>query len=313
MKTVFLCHSSKDKVFTRRLARDLDRHGIRPWVDEAEIRVGESLLRSVEEGLRLADYVAVVLSRNAVRRPWVRAELEAALTLELARRRRVVLPILHERCPVPLFLRNKKYADFTVSYRLGLEELVEAVEPSRDGLQRRLTNVHGGAELVLLRRDGSLARITKEVTLKCREGHVDSFIDTLSGDSRRTSIRVSPGRIADSWREGGKTYFRSVIEPPISTGSSITRHVSFLLRDAFLERDEAFDLMVHYPTKCFVAKVRFPKSRPPSTWRAHERRGPDLIEIPSAVSLGSNRGWPELRLVLNGPRLNSSYVIRWSW
>ena len=66
MTKVFLCHANSDKRVARRLARDLERNGMDPWIDEAEIVVGESLLERIERGLSDADFVAVLLSPRAV-------------------------------------------------------------------------------------------------------------------------------------------------------------------------------------------------------------------------------------------------------
>jgi len=37
---VFLCHNSKDKPTVRRLATLLSERGVRPWLDEDELRPG---------------------------------------------------------------------------------------------------------------------------------------------------------------------------------------------------------------------------------------------------------------------------------
>lgn len=45
MSSIFLSHNSKDKEFVRRLANRLESYGVKVWVDEAEIKVGESLIK----------------------------------------------------------------------------------------------------------------------------------------------------------------------------------------------------------------------------------------------------------------------------
>lgn len=135
MKRVFLCHASTDKRFVRRLRSRLERAGISPWLDESEIAVGDSLLAQIQAALEHADYVAIILSRQALKRPWVLAELRAAMTLEIRRRKTVVLPLLYERTRLPLCLQDKRYADFTTSFDRGFEELLDAIEPRLKGLQ----------------------------------------------------------------------------------------------------------------------------------------------------------------------------------
>lgn len=111
MASIFLSHNSADKPFVRRLATALSKLGAKVWVDEAELKVGDSLLREIEKGIREMDYLGVVLSPAAVKSSWVERELEMAMNLEIAGKRVKVLPILHEDCDMPVFLMGKVYAD----------------------------------------------------------------------------------------------------------------------------------------------------------------------------------------------------------
>ncbi|MCG9963222.1 toll/interleukin-1 receptor domain-containing protein [Shewanella cutis] len=45
--SVFLSHNHKDKAFVRKLARDIDAHGIKVWIDEAEMKIGDSLVQKI--------------------------------------------------------------------------------------------------------------------------------------------------------------------------------------------------------------------------------------------------------------------------
>lgn len=72
MPSVFLSHTSIDKPFVEKIARDLNRLGIDAWVDKYEIKVGESIFWRVEEGLRESEYFAIVLSPEALASEWVR-------------------------------------------------------------------------------------------------------------------------------------------------------------------------------------------------------------------------------------------------
>lgn len=110
--TVFLSHSSRDKKFVRNLAQFLQAKGIRVWVDEAEILVGDSLIEKLRSGLDAASHVLAVLSKNSVASRWVRKELDVAMNQEIEGHRVRVLPILLEDCELPGFLKGKVYADF---------------------------------------------------------------------------------------------------------------------------------------------------------------------------------------------------------
>jgi hypothetical protein len=127
--TVFLCHSSSDKPFVEELALDLRKLGLGVWFDKWEIRVGDLIIDKIEEGLGDNDYLAIILSPDAVNSPWVKRELNAATMMELEERRVIVLPILYQKCDIPLLIRDKLYADFTISYEDGLRSLVARLFP----------------------------------------------------------------------------------------------------------------------------------------------------------------------------------------
>lgn len=52
---VFLSHSSADKARIRPIAEQLHKNGIDAWIDEAEIKWGDSIAKRINEGLRTAD------------------------------------------------------------------------------------------------------------------------------------------------------------------------------------------------------------------------------------------------------------------
>lgn len=99
---IFLAHSSADKKFVRKLATDLRSQGVRVWLDEWEIKVGDSIVEKVQRGIRSHPHLGVVLSPEALRSRWLRGELSAGLVKELRSNKVVVLPILHKNCRLPL-------------------------------------------------------------------------------------------------------------------------------------------------------------------------------------------------------------------
>lgn len=113
MPAIFLSHSSKDKAFTRKLAERLVQSGVKVWLDEAELNIGDSLLMRISAAIENTDFVAVVLSHSSVQSSWVQSELQMAMTRELADSKVRVLPIVIEPCEIPMFLRDKLYADFS--------------------------------------------------------------------------------------------------------------------------------------------------------------------------------------------------------
>jgi hypothetical protein len=123
----FLSHSSRDKPFIRQLATDLTANGITVWLDEQMIKVGESILERVGQGLAESDYFLIALSDNSVNSEWVKKELNEALLKEIEERKVRVLPLKLSDCEIPSLIRDKKYADFSHGYRSGLNDLLAAM------------------------------------------------------------------------------------------------------------------------------------------------------------------------------------------
>src|SRR5437588_12902779 len=76
---IFLSHAHEDKPFVRRLARDLQDAGIKVWVDEAEMGVGESLIAKIEASISEMDYVGAVISPHSKDSQWVKREIKLAM------------------------------------------------------------------------------------------------------------------------------------------------------------------------------------------------------------------------------------------
>ncbi|MGO9415182.1 MAG: toll/interleukin-1 receptor domain-containing protein [Syntrophobacteraceae bacterium] len=128
MLSVFLSHTHADKPFARRLAERLKAHGVKVWLDEAEMQVGDSLFSKIESAVRECTYLGVILSPRSVSSPWVQREVNMALTEEIHGTRVKVLPLLQEKCRIPGFLTDKLYADFTDDFNSGLSVLLQRLD-----------------------------------------------------------------------------------------------------------------------------------------------------------------------------------------
>lgn len=127
--SVFLSHSWGDKPFVRAFAERLVQVGVNVWLDEAEIAIGDSLVKKISEGIEQVDYVAAIISKKSVSSGWVQKELSLAMTKEIQGRHVVVLPVVIERCELPAYLRDKLFADFTnpAAYEATFSKFLEAI------------------------------------------------------------------------------------------------------------------------------------------------------------------------------------------
>lgn len=111
--SLFLSYSSSDRKFAERLAAELNAVGVKVWIDQGELKLGDSLIDRIREGIDQMDYLAVVISPAAVMSEWVKREVEIAMHQEIEGKRVKVLPLLYKECDLPWFLKGKLYADFT--------------------------------------------------------------------------------------------------------------------------------------------------------------------------------------------------------
>lgn len=127
--TAFLCHSSTDKPSVRRLAIELATRGVRPWIDEAEIQVGDSLIEKIQTGITTTTCLLPILSCASVTSRWCKEELRMALAIQISSGIKGVLPVLIEDCDIPGFLIEKAYADLRKwdSYSANVDRLASAV------------------------------------------------------------------------------------------------------------------------------------------------------------------------------------------
>ena len=125
--SVFISYSHSDRDFVDRLALALLNKKINVWLDRWEIQVGDSLIQKIEAGLEECSALLVVLSKASTESEWCKKELSAGLIRELDERKVVVLPLLIEDCKIPLFLRDKFYADFRKEFDFAFKDVVNAL------------------------------------------------------------------------------------------------------------------------------------------------------------------------------------------
>ena len=112
MSSIFLSHNHADKHFVNKIALDLRKLGYYVWTDDAEIKIGDSLIQKIQEGIDKVSYVGAVISKNSVKSEWVKKELDIAMNQEIDGKKVKVLPLLIDDVNLPGFLIGKRFADF---------------------------------------------------------------------------------------------------------------------------------------------------------------------------------------------------------
>ncbi len=102
---VFISHASEDKVdVARPLAAHLQTLGLKVWLDDLELTLGDSLRRKIDQGLSRSRYGLVVLSPAFFLKEWPNKELDGLVAREDGResaRPRGTSPRLAAASPSP--------------------------------------------------------------------------------------------------------------------------------------------------------------------------------------------------------------------
>jgi hypothetical protein len=124
---IFISYSHKNKDFVDKLAKQLVLHRVNVWLDRWELSIGDSIVEKVQEAIDESSALLVVLSKESTQSEWCKREITGAFIKELKEKRVFVLPVLIEDCKIPLFARDKLFADFRVSFDDGLQVVLEGV------------------------------------------------------------------------------------------------------------------------------------------------------------------------------------------
>lgn len=123
MANIFISYASADSTFALQLTAHLESLGYVVWIDRREIVIGASLLTMIGEGIDQADYLIVILSKNTLTSVWVEQEWQVKYCEEITQGKKTILPVIIEDCPIPPFLRPKRFADFRHGYEVGFAQL----------------------------------------------------------------------------------------------------------------------------------------------------------------------------------------------
>lgn len=145
----FISHASEDKDrLVRPLAKELSRRGFHIWYDEFALRVGDSLRRSIDQGLASSRFGIVILSKDFFAKQWPQYELDSLVAKEMDGRK-VILPVWYgiDKAEVLSFspgLADKVAATGTSVVKIA-NALALALEDESSAAPSRSTTMSGGA------------------------------------------------------------------------------------------------------------------------------------------------------------------------
>jgi hypothetical protein len=135
---VFVSHASEDKAAVARPLTDhLRERGLTVWLDDFELRIGDSLRRKIDAGLAGSRFGVVILSRSFFAKGWPQYELDGLVTRQVSGEQSL-LPIWHDITKDEVMAQSPSLADkiarSTAQYTIEeiAREIADVVRPAVD-------------------------------------------------------------------------------------------------------------------------------------------------------------------------------------
>jgi|HubBroStandDraft_6_1064221.scaffolds.fasta_scaffold169089_2 hypothetical protein len=190
---VFLSHSSKDKTVVRRLAERLRGDGIRVWLDEWEIRPGDSIPRKIDEGLEQSAALVLCMSAASLGSDWVTLESQAFRFTDPVNRNLRFIPLRLDDTEPRQSLRQFAYVDWRGE---GCDEAYSRLLSACKRLPE-----HNAATLLGAEQPDSAKPIDQQVLIL--EGHTDLVSAVAISASGECVVSSSNDKTVRVWDLGG--------------------------------------------------------------------------------------------------------------
>lgn len=126
-KKIFISYSRSDTEYVSTLVQAFRKQGFDVWFDK-NIITGSDWDDTIEEEIKSADALVIILSKASVKSDNVKDEMSFAMSLGKS-----VNPIKIEDCVIPMRLARKQFLDFTkMGHEAGFERLVKDIHSNLD-------------------------------------------------------------------------------------------------------------------------------------------------------------------------------------
>jgi small GTP-binding protein len=143
---VFLSHSSKDKAVVRTVAERLRKDGLHVWLDDWEIRAGDSIPAKIEEGLEHSRVLVLCMSAQAFGSDWAQLESYTYRFRDPLNKERRFIPLRLDAAPIKGSLAQFLYINWLPKSRK--KEYTRLLEACRPPAKSLVAEVHAAREQV---------------------------------------------------------------------------------------------------------------------------------------------------------------------
>lgn len=139
---IFVSYAKEDSDFVQRLVEALRAKQITVWYDRGELRLGDAILRDLEDGLEHSDFFVLVLSPEYLKKAWAQFETGVALG---RRGKKHILPIFlrqFDRAGLAQFAPSVADTAGIDADKLSLEEIATSISETIKGREEEGRNGH---------------------------------------------------------------------------------------------------------------------------------------------------------------------------
>lgn len=132
-KRIFISYAKEDFVYADKLYDFLSHNGFEPWMDKKNILVGQNWDMVIQQELRKADFIILMLSNISVsKRGYIQKEFSQALLYcdEKLDSDIYIIPILINSCEVPTKLSKFQWLEY--SSEDSFEKILASINVQRD-------------------------------------------------------------------------------------------------------------------------------------------------------------------------------------
>jgi hypothetical protein len=145
---VFLCHNTVDKPAVKNIGTQLMAKGLRPWLDEWNLRPGFPWQKELDTQIKNIRAAAVFVGANSIG-PWQVHEIDAFLR-ECVKRQIPVIPVILPDCQqppdLPVFLGAMTWVDFRKSEPDPIGQMLFGIRGYRSNAMGKLMSTGAKSE-----------------------------------------------------------------------------------------------------------------------------------------------------------------------
>jgi len=97
------------------------------FMDTLKIKAGDNIVEKIDKGIEEADALVVLISQSALNSKWIMHEVSAMAMQDFSNNISKIIPIKIDQSPMPSYLMNYQYLDFSEGPKFAIEKLISSL------------------------------------------------------------------------------------------------------------------------------------------------------------------------------------------